>query len=103
MCFVKDAFAYPTRVPINTTSLLSITKVFVAQYTTIMSNSLVVSLGVVDPRTEQEISLDEAVARGIIDQSTGTYVNKQTGQRLPIPVAMNAGMIKVTITCSLSQ
>ena len=49
-------------------------------------------------KTEQEISLDEAVAQGIINQATGMYNNLATGDSYPIPVAMNAGFIKVEYT-----
>merc|ERR1712226_1504803 len=54
--------------------------------------------GVMDPRTDEEISLDKAVMLGVIDQATGSYVNPATGESLPIPVAMNAGRIKVEFT-----
>ncbi|ELU02288.1 hypothetical protein CAPTEDRAFT_227872 [Capitella teleta] len=54
--------------------------------------------GVVDTRTDEIISLDKAVAAGIINQSKGTYQNKATDESYPIPVAMNAGLIKVEFT-----
>jgi len=50
---------------------------------------------VLDPRNSQEISLDQAVSRGIINQTEGTYVNPWTRESIPIPTAMNAGKIKV--------
>ena len=52
--------------------------------------------GVIDPRTETEISLDRAISLGIINQKEGRYVNPVTGESVPIPVAMNAGKIKVS-------
>lgn len=54
--------------------------------------------GVIDPRTDKEISLDQAVTLGIINQMEGRYVNPTTGDSMPIPVAMNAGKIKVEMT-----
>lgn len=39
--------------------------------------------------------MQEAVLKGIINSSSGTYVNTLTGEQWPIPVAMNAGFIKV--------
>ena len=53
--------------------------------------------GVLDPRTEQQISFDEAIASGIINQKEGTYVNTRTRETMPIQMAMNAGKIKVII------
>lgn len=52
----------------------------------------------IDPRTDKEISLDQAVTLGIINQMEGRYVNPTTGDSMPIPVAMNAGKIKVEMT-----
>ena len=46
-----------------------------------------------DTRDGSEVSMDEAVRRGIIDQNSGVYKDLQTGQEYPIPVAMNAGFI----------
>lgn len=54
--------------------------------------------GVIDPRTDKEISLDQAVSLGIINQTEGRYVNPATDESMPIPVAMNAGKIKVEMT-----
>ena len=56
------------------------------------------SLGVIDPSDGKEISLDNAIGKGIINQTEGTYVNHDTGTSLPIPVAMNAGWIVVEFT-----
>lgn len=56
------------------------------------------STGVVDTRTDEVISLDKAVAQGIINQAKGTYNNLATNESYPIPVAMNAGFIKVEFT-----
>lgn len=54
--------------------------------------------GVIDPRNDKEISLDQAVSEGIINQTEGRFVNPDTGESIPIPVAMNAGKIKVEMT-----
>jgi len=53
---------------------------------------------VVDPRTGEEVSLDEAVALGIINQHEGKFLNPSTGESMPIPSAMNLGHIKVEFT-----
>lgn len=50
---------------------------------------------VVDPRDETEISIDEAVSRGILDTESGIYKNLRTGEQYPIPIAMTAGLIIV--------
>ena len=55
-------------------------------------------LAVIDPRNGEEISLERAVALGIINQREGKYVNPRTREAIPIPMAMNAGKIKVEIT-----
>ncbi len=39
--------------------------------------------------------MQKAVMLGIINSANGTYVNSVTGDTYPIPVAMNAGLIKV--------
>ena len=49
---------------------------------------------VVDPRTDEEISFDDAISLGIINQREGTYVNTRTRESMPIQMAMNAGKIK---------
>ena len=42
--------------------------------------------------------MQEAIDIGIINSSEGKYVNLATGDSYPIPVAMNAGQIKVEFT-----
>ena len=52
--------------------------------------------GVVDPRNQDSvISIRDAVESGIVDQEKGLYVNPDTGEGMPIPEAMNNGLIKV--------
>lgn len=48
----------------------------------------------VDPRDNTELSMDEAINRGFIDQVKGIFKNAQTGEEYPIPVAMSMGYIK---------
>ncbi|CAH1781428.1 unnamed protein product [Owenia fusiformis] len=50
---------------------------------------------VVDPRNKDEISLQQAIMLGIIDPNKGLYVNPTTGETIPIPTAMNDGLISV--------
>ncbi len=54
--------------------------------------------GVIDPRTDEEISLQEAIMVGIIKPGEGIYTNILTKESLPIPVAMSQGIIKVEFT-----
>lgn len=53
---------------------------------------------VCNPGTEPEeiVSLQDAIDRGIIDPARGLYVNKLTYASIPIPQAMNEGLIKVS-------
>jgi hypothetical protein len=51
--------------------------------------------GVIDPRTQQEISFQDAVKQGIVDQAKGVYVNLDSGEQMPIPQAMGMNLIKV--------
>ncbi|XP_053404191.1 uncharacterized protein LOC123554321 isoform X4 [Mercenaria mercenaria] len=50
---------------------------------------------VTDPRTEEEISLTEAVLAGIIDQASSRYVNIVTGESVSLQEAMAMGDIVV--------
>ena len=47
----------------------------------------------VDPATGEEISITEAIQRGIVDQNKGLYTNPVTGETMPIPEAVNRGLI----------
>jgi len=51
--------------------------------------------GIKDPRTGEETSLSYAVMAGILDVSTGKYVNPQTGQKLSLSEAVDAGLISL--------
>ena len=62
------------------------------------SCSILLFIGVLDPRNNEEVSMQQAVMLGIIDSQLGLYVNPTTGEKIPIPVAMNAGKIKVEFT-----
>jgi len=54
--------------------------------------------GVHNPRTGQDVSMQQAVSLGIIDQNNGLYVNRVNMTSIPIPEAMNQGLIKVEVT-----
>ena len=54
--------------------------------------------GVIDPRTKEEISIYQAVNEGIISQTQGLYQNPENGDSMPIPEAMNRGLILVEYT-----
>ena len=47
--------------------------------------------GVLDPETGKFISIHEAIERGIIDQNTGKYINKKTGEVLSLAEAVEKG------------
>ena len=49
---------------------------------------------VLDPRTNKMLSLDDAVAAGLIDPNTGAYIDPITGERVSLVNAMNSGLIK---------
>lgn len=51
--------------------------------------------GVIDPRTGDEISIQEAVEAGIVNYGRGLYCNPITRESVSIPEAMSDGRIKV--------
>ncbi len=51
-----------------------------------------------DPRTKEMVSMQKAVTLGIINPNEGTYVNPMTHISMPIPQAMNEGLIAVEFT-----
>ena len=53
-----------------------------------------------DPRTDEEVSMQEAIRLGIIKNNEGTYVNLKTREAIPIPEAMNLGLIMVEFVSS---
>ena len=48
-----------------------------------------------NPRNQEVVSMQMAVVLGIIDSENGVYVNTVTREKIPIPVAMSQGHIKV--------
>lgn len=48
---------------------------------------------VLDPRTKEEISVTEAVSRGILDKSMCKYLDKKTGQTLSMREAAQKGLV----------
>lgn len=52
----------------------------------------------VDPRSNEVLSMQQAIKLGIIDSSNGVYVDPTSKKAIPIPVAMNQGKIKVEFT-----
>ena len=53
----------------------------------------------IDPRDNVELSIAEAIERGILDPDRGLYIHpEQKDLPIPIPVAMNAGLIIVEST-----
>ena len=49
--------------------------------------------GVVDPTTGKEISITEAIQRGIVDRNKGLYTDPKTGETMPITEAVNRGLV----------
>ena len=52
---------------------------------------------VTDPLTSQEVSIQDAIARGVVVMERGIYCNPETGSYLTIPEAMQRNLIKVRI------
>jgi len=53
---------------------------------------------VLDTRNFSEISMDDAIRKGIVNQSRGVYINPKTHEEIPIPTAMAQGFIIVEST-----
>lgn len=53
---------------------------------------------VLDTRTGVEVSLDEAVERGIVDSKLTTYTDQRTGQNLALEDAMKEGLVSGTVS-----
>lgn len=60
-------------------------------------NRQVVISQVLDTRTGTEVTLDEAVRRGLIDKSLTTYTDPRTGKSYPIEDAMKEGLVSGTV------
>jgi hypothetical protein len=65
---------------------------------TIKETQTFVIVGVMDPRSQEHVSLYRAIADGIISQSRGIYIDPITGHTIPIPEAMAKGLILVEYT-----
>ena len=53
---------------------------------------------VIDPRTMEMMSYDEAVLYGVLDLPKGLYVNPMTRESMPINVALDKGLIHGEVT-----
>jgi len=49
--------------------------------------------GVVDPESGDVIPLNEAIEGGLVDETGGMYIDRRTGQRMPISSALERGFI----------
>lgn len=58
---------------------------------------------VIDPRTMEMMSYDEAVKYGILDTSKGLYRNPMTGENTPINVALQKGLIHGEVTSKVRE
>ena len=53
---------------------------------------------VVDPRTKQQITVSEAIQKGILNQSEGQYVNPVTGDKMLVTDAIQRGLVMAAVT-----
>ena len=53
---------------------------------------------VVDPRSKKPISVSEAIAKGILDQGKGQYVNTVTGAAMAITDAITKGLVSADVS-----
>ena len=58
---------------------------------------------VIDPRTMEMMSYDEAIKYGVLDINKGTYRNPMTGETTPINVALEKGLIHGEVTCKVRE
>ena len=59
-------------------------------------NKTFIIKSVIDPRDNNEISLQQAIMTGVINPETGYYINPDSGESKLIPTAMNEGLIRVS-------
>jgi len=52
---------------------------------------------VVDPRTREKISFDDALIERVLDQENGKYCNPETGEQMTIGQAIEKGLIQVRL------
>jgi hypothetical protein len=50
-------------------------------------------MSVVDPRTQENVSMPEAIRRGLVDPQTGMYIDVATGQKIPLDKAVEKGLV----------
>lgn len=58
---------------------------------------------VIDPRTMEMMSYDEAVKYGVLDLSKGLYRNPMTGETTPINIALEKGLIHGEVTSKVRE
>lgn len=58
---------------------------------------------VIDPRTMEMMSYDEAIRYGVLDVSRGLYRNPMTGESSPINVALEKGLIHGEVTSKVHE
>ncbi|KAK6975159.1 hypothetical protein BgiMline_021502, partial [Biomphalaria glabrata] len=51
--------------------------------------------GIVDPRTKQQLTISQALAKGVLNTDFGTYNNLEKGEIIPIIEAIARGYISV--------
>ncbi|CAD5120159.1 DgyrCDS8736 [Dimorphilus gyrociliatus] len=70
---------------------------------TIKETKHFIIVGVIHPRTKQRISMHEALNKGVINQIHGVYVDFMTNMNIPIPEAMDRGLIIAEFTDSQTE
>lgn len=58
---------------------------------------LIFPQGVLDPNNNNEMTLQEAILKGIIDQAKGLYINPRSGRSMDVNEAINDGKILMEI------
>lgn len=51
--------------------------------------------GVIDAKTDRQLTVDEATKAGILDQKRSMYVNKNSGEEMSLMDALDSGLLLV--------
>jgi len=60
-------------------------------------------LGVIDPKSKQKLSVFQAMSKGILDLSKGTFTNPVSGEIITIPEAIHKGFILADFSENLTN
>ena len=59
--------------------------------------------GVIHPVTKKRMTLPEAIAAGVVNESEGLYVNPATGETMPIHEAIEKGLMIAELTSAMAE